>query len=508
MRNVSDYLLALDFGHGGGRATLYNLDNHKIFSSYQKWSYFSPEDDELRKEFIPSNFFEILCTLVRVLLKENRINPNEVVGISTASMRHTCVFIGKNGKELYGGPNIDTRGLFYQDVIEEELDFDVFNITGQWPPLMFMPARLLWFKEEQPEVFKNISYALTGGDWLIYKLTNEFSSEPSLASATMLLDLVKRKWLTYIMDSLGLGDIALPKLYNSGDRIGQLIDAVAKKMKLKSGIPVSIGGADTQLGLLACSAVSNGDVGLVAGTSTPVMMVTSRPVVDKNRQIWTHCHVHPERWVIESNAQMGGLSYEWLCNSFQQLLGKNKEETYKFMEKLASNIPPGSDDMIASLGSEILKIDDLSIMRPAIYSFNQPGHPMTTNPVNFGHFIRATLENISFAVKGNIKQVESIIGIQKKKLLVTGGMSKNNLWLDILSNITGKKIIATNIAEGTSIGSIMCAAIGAEIYKDFNEARKNIVMYREEIIPSNDKVQVYKNCYNNWKQWYDRLGEI
>lgn len=508
MRNVSGYLLALDFGHGGGRAVFYNLDNHIIYSSYQKWSYFSPENDEFRKEFIPSEFFDILCKLVRDLLKKYNINPDEVVGISTASMRHSCVFVDKNGVEVYGGPNIDTRGLFYQDIIEEEFDLDIFSLTGQWPPLMFMPARLLWFKEEQPVVFKKISYALTGGDWLIYKLTNVFASEPSLASATMLLDLFSRKWLTNIMDSLGLSDIELPKLLNAGDRVGQLTDVAAKKMNLKPGIPVSIGGADTQLGLLACSAVSDGDTGVVAGTSTPIMMVTSNPVVDKDRRIWTHCHVLPKRWVLESNAQMGGLSYEWLCNSLQQLLGKNKNETYELMEKLASRIPPGSDDMIASLGSEILKINNLSIMRPALYTFNQPGHPMTTNPVNFGHFIRATLENISYAIRGNIEQVESILERKEEKISVTGGLSKNNLWLDILSNITRKNVIATKIAEGTSLGCIMCASIGADIYKDFRDAGKNIVKFKEEIIPSNEKVQIYNNCYNNWKEWYDRLGDL
>ena len=115
------YLLALDFGHGGGRAFFYEVESGKHFSSYQKWNYFSPEDDEFRKEFIPDDFFKILCNQIKNLLKRHNIKSRDVIGVSSASMRHSFVFIDKNGKELYGGPNTDIRGLFYQDIVEEKI---------------------------------------------------------------------------------------------------------------------------------------------------------------------------------------------------------------------------------------------------------------------------------------------------------------------------------------------------------------------------------------------------
>ena len=113
MKDVSRYLLSLDFGHGGGRAFFYDVDSGEYYSSYKKWSYFTPDDDEFKKEFIPNDFFKILCSQTRILLKKYKINPNDVIGISSACMRHSYVFLDKNGNELYGGPNTDTRGLFY-----------------------------------------------------------------------------------------------------------------------------------------------------------------------------------------------------------------------------------------------------------------------------------------------------------------------------------------------------------------------------------------------------------
>jgi autoinducer 2 (AI-2) kinase len=505
---VSQYLLALDFGHGGGRAFFYEVESGKHFSSYQKWNYFSPEDDEFRKEFIPNDFFKILCNQIKNLLKRHNIKSRDVIGVSSASMRHSFVFIDKNGKELYGGPNTDTRGLFYQDIVEEEIKEDLYKITGQWPPLLYLPTRLLWFKEEKPEIYRKIKYALSTGDWLIYRLSGEIVSEPSLASSTLLYDLKKRRWLYDVLDDLRLDDIVLPDIISSGKYVGNLTHESAKLLGLKEGISVVMGGGDTQLGLLSCGAVNNGDIGVIAGTSTPVMMVLDKPVVDSEKRIWTGSHVLKDKWVLESNAQMAGLIYEWLKNNFQKIIGKNNDEMYKYMEKIARDVPPGSNDVIASLGIEIFNINTLSLIRNSIFSFNQPVHPMNENPASFADFTRASLENISYAIKGNIEQLEEVSKNKSQSVHVTGGMSNNNLWLEILANIIGKKVIATSFYEGTSIGCVICAAVGTDIFKNFKEASKEIVNYKKEIKPDDETVKVYNKTFNNWKEWYDRLGEL
>ena len=508
MSVLSKYLLSLDFGHGGGKVLFYDIENHKCISSYEKWSYFSVDGDSFLKEFNPDNFFNIFCNQVKKLIQLHNINPNDIAGISTSSMRHSYVFIDKNGKEVYAGPNTDTRGLYYQDIIEDEVDVDIFNLTGQWPPLLYMPAKLLWFKEEKPSRFEKIDYAMTTGDWLTYKLTGEISTEASLASATMLLNIKNKQWIPEILEILKLDRVNLPEIYNAGDQIGILNNEVSKKMGLKSSIPVSIGGADTQLGLLTLSNFNNSDIGLVAGTSIPVMMSLSKPVFDTDKKIWTHCHSYPDSWVLESNAQMGGLSYQWLKENFKEILSKNDEEIYRFMDEQAKNIPPGSDNVVSSLGSEIFNINELSIIRPSVIKFQQPGHPMNDKPASFAHFIRSNLENICYAIKGNIEQVEKVSNLKSDVLNVTGGMSNSKIWLEILSNVTGKKILSTKIADGTSIGGIICASIGSDLYNNFNDAIKNLVELNDIVIPNNELIDDYNGFYKTWKDLYYKLPDL
>lgn len=505
---MSRYVLALDFGHGGGRALFYDLESGNIFSSYQGWSYFSPDGDEFRKEFDASEFFNVFCSLVSGVVRKNRINPENVIGVSVTSMRHGCVFLDKDGKEVYAGPNVDTRGLFYQDVVEESVELDLFGLTGQWPPLLFMPARLVWFKEEEPEVFAKIKYALTAGDWLLYRLCGVMAGEPSLASATMLFDLSKKKWMYDVLESLDLNNIELPEIHTSGEIVGELKSDVANKMMLKPDTPVVVGGGDTQLGLLACGAFDEGDLGVVAGTSTPVMLVSSKPVVDKEQRVWTASHVLPDRWVLEGNSQMGGLTWAWMKDNFQEIIGKDEDETYRFMEKLASKVPAGSDEVFASLGSEILNINELSVIRPGIFTFPKPGQPMNLNPPRFGNFVRATLENISYAIRGNIEQLETILDKKSSTLRVTGGMSKSQLWLEILSGVTNKPVVATETKEGTSLGCAICAAVGAGYYSSLEDGAREIVKFKQEVKTNDKTIDVYNSGFNRWKDIYSKITDL
>jgi autoinducer 2 (AI-2) kinase len=504
---LSRYVIALDFGHGGAKVLFYDLETGHRFSSYQRWGYFTPENDEYRKEFHPSEFFTIFCHLVSDVLHKQKIKPHDVVGISIACMRHSYVFLDSKGDEIYAGPNTDVRGVFYQDVVES-VPLDLYKLTGQGPPLMFMPARLLWFKNERPDVFKQIKYAVTSGDWLLYKLSGVFATEPSLASTTLLFDLEKKQWIPEIMDALDMNDVNLPEVHQAGERIGELTRDVAKQMGLPKETPVAVGGSDTQLGILASGAIADGDLGVVAGTSIPVMMVLSKPVIDPKGRIWTSFHVTPGKWVLEGNGQMGGLIYDWLKDNVQSMVTKNDPETYAYMELLARKIPAGSDGVLASLGSEIFDINTISIVRPGMFRFQQPVHPMNTTPATFGHFIRAALENVAFAVRGNIEQIEEITNKKTSTLRVTGGMSKNSLWAEILAQVTGKNVMVTSIEDGTAMGSALCAAVGAGMYKTLEEAAEDIVHLQREITPDDETVKTYDRCYETWREWYAKLAEM
>lgn len=133
---------------------------------------------------------------------------------------------------------------------------------------------------------------------------------------------------------------------------------------------------------------------------------------------------------------------------------------------------------------------------------------MNTTPATFAHFIRAALENIAFAVRGNIEQIEEITQRKTNTLRVTGGMSKNSLWAEILAQVTGKNISVTSFDDGTAMGSALCAAVGAGIYTTLEKAADDLVHLQREITPDGEMVKIYDRCYETWRDWYGKLAEM
>ena len=106
------------------------------------------------------------------------------------------------------------------------------------------------------------------------------------------------------------------------------------------------------------------------------------------------------------------------------------------------------------------------------------------------------------------KQIEEITQKKTDMLRVTGGMSKNSLWAEILAQVTGKKVAVTKIDDGTAMGSALCAAVGAGMYTTLEKAVSDIVHLRREITPDEETVKLYDRCYETWREWYGKLAEM
>ena len=139
---------AIDAGTTGVRCMIVDRTGNVISLARRTWVYDTPPFFEVAKEFEPSHFWEITCTVVREAIDKAVLKGVQVEAISTTSQRHGMVLLDQDGNELHGGPNIDARGSMTQYVIEDEIGDEYHEITGCWPPMMFMPTRVAWFEEE------------------------------------------------------------------------------------------------------------------------------------------------------------------------------------------------------------------------------------------------------------------------------------------------------------------------------------------------------------------------
>jgi len=143
-----ELLMAIDVGTGGGRAVVFNARGETKARAYRAWGYTAPVGMEvLCQEFDPLHFWKLICECVREAL--SKVDPQQVRAVSSTSMRQGCVFLDEKGNHLYAGPNRDVRGILFALEVEEQMGEErAYKITGRWPPWMFVPSRLRWFKEE------------------------------------------------------------------------------------------------------------------------------------------------------------------------------------------------------------------------------------------------------------------------------------------------------------------------------------------------------------------------
>jgi len=347
-------------------------------------------------------------------------------------------------------------------------------------------------------------------DWVLYKLCGEMRSEVTSASGSGILEIAAQQWSPRIQRTFDLDQSLFPPVARAGEVIGAVLPETGIETGLKPGTPVVVSGADTQCALLGAGMWGPDQTGIVSGTTAMVCRSMDSPYVDPEKRLWTSCHMESRSWILEANAQLAGSVLQWIrdlmAHAFQP--GFKDVDIFAWMEKKASYIPPGSAEAYAFLGPIIMDQENFVGLRPGVFFFPPPAHPMTTSPVRAGHFFRALLENIAFAMRGNLEQIRSVKPYEPDRIFLTGGLAKSRLFCQILSDCLELPVFVGQIYEASALGSAICAAQGIGAFSSLEAAQKECVQMDTVISPNKENAEVYQPAYARWKELYHKIGEI
>jgi autoinducer 2 (AI-2) kinase len=470
--------------------------------SRKSWGYVTPEDLEIAKEFDPAGFWKQICSVVRDSIKKSKIKPGDLEAVSTTSQRHGIVLLDAKGKEVHGGPNIDARGAMTQYLIDEALGEKYHEITGCWPPLMFSPARLSWFEEEEPEIFESINHLLPICDWITLKLSGEYVTDFSSAGATGFLDIKTGQWSEEVASAVNVDLSILPEISNSGEIVGSVTAQAAKSTGLPKGLPLVLGGADTHCALLASDS-KTGDITAIAGSTTPVMMIIDSFMCAPDQKIWTGSHLVRGKWVLESNATMTGANLEWAVNLLCERSEKPEKcvrRTFDELDGIIKGVPPGSNEIYVAVGPNVMDCQQITDVKQARMVFPQPALPQIRS-LDSSSFLHAVIENVAYAIRGNIEQLETYR--ESTEIKTIGGMSQSETWPQLLANVLDRPVRTPVQSEGSLLGAAICAATGVGHYSSIEKASKKMVKWRKTYEPD-ERAGLYNGYYSRWSEiWYD-----
>jgi len=492
---AKQYLLSIDFGTSGIKCIIFTPEGSVLSRQFTPIQYLDSEGlFGIGKEFDAPVAWQTICQMIRRVLRNTKSHPTDILSIATTSQRHGAVFLDKTGKVIYAGPNLDARGVFVQDSLMKSLK-EACPPTGCWPPFLYSLCRLLWYKREKPELFAKIAHVLSISDWIVYQLTGQVTTDPTHASNTQFMDIKTSQWSPEILEMAKLSGELLPPIKEPGTLVDCVSLEASKETRLSTTSTVGVGAADTQCALLGSAVTQTGDVGIVAGNTAPVQLVTSEPILDSTYCLWTGRFLLPKKWVLEANSGTTGSVLAWFT---QNMINPLCNETQSQSDAEA---PVGSLDTIALLGPQIMNASELTTVRPSLFLFPPPASP-AVKPISIKEVARALYENISYAVRINLELIQSLSKYQFEYCTVAGGMARSAFWRQMLADVTGLHVRCGKVAEASSLGAAICAATATGQHKSLTEAMRNMVRLQPELSPRDAIHKQYETYFTRWQTLY------
>ena len=470
----------------------------------QTFNVINEDIDGFAKRIDMNELWNKVSTGIQLILQDHRSREFNIIGISTCAQRIATVFLDNQGREIYGGPNTDVRGIDAGYIIDDKFtEKELFEITGHSPSLLFCLARLLWFKEEDEDNYNKIDKVLMLDDWLIYKFSGEFCTDLSSAAESQLIDIKKGEWSTEIIQTFDFNPEFFPNIIESGSIVGELKTELIKSFNLKQKeIPVIKTGGDTQASLLGMGVIEEGDIGINLGTTSPLQLVVNKPIIDPYRNYWTSCHLVNNKWLIEAHAGNTGASYNWFKEVF---LKDITDDTDVLIESYLRKTEPGNFSTYAYLGPEKMNIKDQTSIKRGAFIFPPP-YMISEKLPKIEDFARSVIENIAFGIYENHQVLKTIIDF-KTKTYCAGGMAKSNEFCNILANVLNTKIASPYIKESSFIGIALNVLKGLEYYPDYKTIITQLIKF-ENFNPTSSISKNYKGIYNQWKYFKQKIDDL
>lgn len=503
----NQYILTLDAGSGSGRAVLFDTDGTEISFAQKEWLPKTIAEYPGSYVFDTTEAWQILSECIRESLKKAGAVPDQVLGVSATSQREGFVLYDEDGVEIWACPNVDSRAV---DEVVEMLDMGIvekiYGIGGDWLNII-APPRFRWIKKHEPETFRKAKHMNMLSDWVLFKLSGEFVTDPSVGSSSGMFNLKDRKWSEETIEMCDLPKGIYPQVFEPGNVVGRVTREAAAATGLKEGTPVVAGGADTQLALLGVGDIQPNMWSVVAGTFWLTTVVWDEPLIDPKCRPRTLCHAMPGQWMTEGVGFLIGQQARWFRDGFcqEEMIRAEKEgvDPYFLMEKLAEPVPPGANGIIG-LFSDYHNSRFWKHAAPSLVNFD------IYNPHSSGkaESIRAIWESAAYTSYKNFLVLNELTGTKPEEITFCGGSSKGFLWPQIIADVFGLDVKVPFVKEATSFGCAMCVGIGTGLFNNIEEAVEKWVKTEKTLHPDPKAHQQYERHYERWNEVYQEFMNI
>ncbi|MCX7027378.1 MAG: FGGY family carbohydrate kinase [Spirochaetes bacterium] len=495
------YLLGIDFGGGGAKATLLRGDGHIAATAVREYPTYHPREGWAEQN--PDEVYAAFKILCREILQRSAIAPDAIAAICLDAATHTGVLLDASGglvrDSIYW---TDRRSVEESAHLSETMGAKIMELClNATSPIWTLP-QLIWLRNHEPKVHARIKRILFMKDYIRLRLTGEFVTDRIDAMGSLLMDERGGIWSEELCGFAGLDTSMLPRLADPQDIVGKVRTEAAAETGLAVGTPVLAGAPDTVMEVYASGAIAPGQATVKLATAGRICAVTNRGI--PHPMLVNYRHLAPGLWYPGTATKSCAASYRWyrdvLCEGEMDRAEAAGSDAYGIMDDEAASVPPGSDGLFFHpyLQGEMTPYLDDSLRGSFIGLSSFHGK---------AHFTRAVLEGVAFSLYDCMGVLRKL-GVEPKRAIAIGGGASSPLWLGILADVLGIELDKNENDDSSSLGSAMLAGVAMGVFDTLADSVKKCVCVKETVVPDKERHAIYLERFAIYKKIHDALAPV
>ena len=483
--NPSRYVLAYDVGTSGVKGVLVSTEGEILLAETEAYPLYTPQPGWA--EQVPEDYWNAVCKVTRTLMAKSGVAPAAIAGMTFGSMWKGIIPIDRQGRVLCSSILwLDARAGDQAKRLNERFGAGRFSAADYWPKLM-------WLRENHPEVIENAEMILEVNSFLKWKATGKAAMDISncfVRSFDPKLETFYEEFLSFI----DIPQEKFPPYVHSYDRVGCVTEAAAEELGLAPGIPVFGGSNDIQAVTVGSGCADIGGVHIYFGSSgwigytRPHITTTGGSPFDEGRSLTLF------------GLRAIGLTFNWMAQTlYKAEVESLGSQAYALIDREAEQIPAGSDGVLVTpwFHGEW----------PPLCSLNARGNFLNLSPRHDRrHMARATMEGVCYHLRMWAEYAEEKGGcVWPEAVNAIGGGAGSEVWMQMLADILDTPVnVPYAPRHAGAMGVACCVLVGLGQYADYSEAAKNLKMERC-FRPRPEAVAAYQKSYAVFKQLYTLL---
>ncbi len=499
------YLLGIEAGTTKVKAALVDDEKGLLASASVDCAACCGEDS--RTEIDMQRYWHACRECLAIVARESGKDLREVAALSVASQGVTFVPVDRRGRELRKAIVLydDRAQSEAQELMAHFGEEKLYDITGQ-PKISatYEAAKLLWLRRHEPERFRDIHKILLVHDYLVYRLTGKFVAVPSLLSSSLLLNVKKAQWWKPMLHYLELTPDQLPDIYAHG----QPVETVCRKASRETGLSTKalvVAGAIDQIGgMTGVGNIAPGVVSESTGTVLAVHSVSDGFLPPQDAGILAFCHLRSRQYALIGVCPTACSALDWLVDNLtarpRTMSPRARQGVYDLLFRKAESVPAGASGLM---------------MLPHLAGRGSPRPNPAARGVFYGftlhhkneHFVRALMEAIAFALRGNIEAFRAS-GLQVNEVRSFGGGSRNRVWNQMKADVTGLPIVTSQGLEPGCLGAAILAGVGAGLLANVETGCRRLVALSPPRLPDKKAMNRYEELYQQYRELDEHMSPL